>query len=209
MCPLCHNPSQIDFHEDKRRKYLRCPKCFLVFVPEEFHLNFEAEKAEYELHENHIYDPGYRKFLKRIFEPLTKQLSTKAKGLEFGCGPGPALAEMFKEADYSVDLYDLYFYPNEYVFKNNYDFITSTEVVEHLRHPRQVIESLWKILKPSGWLGIMTKLVTDQQSFKNWHYKNDQTHICFFSKKTFEWLANELKANLEFHGKDVILLQKN
>jgi hypothetical protein len=28
---------------------------------------------------------------------MLKKLKPKAVGLEFGCGPGPALAEMFKE----------------------------------------------------------------------------------------------------------------
>lgn len=208
MCPLCHNSSVVDFHEDKRRKYLRCSKCYLVYVPEEFHLSSEEERAEYDLHENSVNDTGYRKFLNRIFNPITQKISKKASGLEFGCGPGPALAEMFKESGYQVNLYDLYFHPDEKVFTKTCDFITATEVIEHLRDPQEVLNRLWSLLNIDGWLGLMTKLVIDQDSFKNWHYKNDQTHICFFSKETFEWLAVRFNAKLEFHGKDVILLQK-
>ena len=208
MCPLCHSSSFVDFSEEKRRKYLRCSNCHLVYVPKEFHLSSIEEKAEYDLHDNSVNDTGYRKFLSRIFEPMTKKISSDARGLEFGCGPGPALAEMFKEAGYSIELYDLYFHPNENAFANKYDFITSTEVVEHLRAPKEVLNRLWSLLNVNAWLGLMTKLVIDQESFKNWHYKNDQTHICFFSKKTFEWLASKLNAKLEFHGKDGILLQK-
>ena len=208
MCPLCHNESTTHFHKDKNREYLRCHNCHLVFVPESFHLSKAEEKAEYDLHENSAEDQGYRKFLSRIFDPITTKINASDSGLEFGCGPGPALAKMFKEAGYSIDLYDLYFHPNNEVFEKRYDFITSTEVVEHLRDPNAVLSRLWGLLNKNGWLGLMTKLVIDQESFKNWHYKNDQTHICFFSKETFEWLATKLNAKVEFHGKDVILLQK-
>ena len=42
-----------------------------------------------------------------------------------------------------------------------------------------------------------------------WHYKNDQTHVVFFSRQTFEYLAERDKLDLEFIGNDVILLRKS
>jgi hypothetical protein len=54
----------------------------------------------------------------------------------------------------------------------------------------------------------MTKLVQDYEAFARWHYKNDDTHICFFSRSTFEWLADQWQAELTFAGKDVILFYK-
>ena len=63
------------------------------------------------------------------------------------------------------------------------------------------------MLKPRAYLGIMTKRVIDQQRFATWHYKNDPTHVCFYSVETFQWLANLWQAQLEFIGADVILLK--
>ena len=54
----------------------------------------------------------------------------------------------------------------------------------------------------------MTKLVIDQNTFAQWHYKNDPTHVRFYSKETFEFLAKYLKASVDFIGEDVIILQK-
>jgi hypothetical protein len=54
----------------------------------------------------------------------------------------------------------------------------------------------------------MTKLVIDRDAFATWHYKNDPTHVCFFSVDTFHWLADLWRAKIEFIGNDVIILEK-
>jgi len=64
-----------------------------------------------------------------------------------------------------------------------------------------------------GWLGIMTKRVRDQEAFKTWHYKNDPTHIGFFSEATFQWLTGRwssmgIPATLVITGNDVVLIEK-
>ncbi|MCK5688960.1 methyltransferase, partial [Myxococcota bacterium] len=57
-------------------------------------------------------------------------------------------------------------------------------------------------------LGIMTKLAQNKDVFSRWHYKNDLTHIAFFSNETMRWLATEWDAEVEIIGKDVILFRK-
>ena len=106
-------------------------------------------------------------------------------------------------------VYDPIYAPQESVLKNRYDFIACSEVVEHFRMPGREFGNLWQLLEPGGWLGIMTKLVLDQQAFSRWHYKNDPTHISFFSRETFSCLAEHFSAGLEFVGSDVILLRKS
>ena len=54
----------------------------------------------------------------------------------------------------------------------------------------------------------MTKLVLDRKAFSRWHYKDDLTHICFWSRATFTWLAAQWQAELHFADKDVILIAK-
>lgn len=206
-CPLCLNRRFHQFHADTRRDFYRCERCHLVFVPPQQRLTAEAEKAEYDLHENGVYDSGYRRFLSRLFVPLTERQPPPARGLDFGCGPGPALASMFREAGYEMALYDIFYANNADVLAMEYDFVTCTEVVEHLFDPGEVLEMLLARLKPGGWLGVMTKLVRDREAFSRWHYKNDMTHVCFFSRDTFLWLAEAYGCKLLFIGDDVILLK--
>ena len=208
-CPLCRSDDCRPFFRDRRRDYLRCGQCRLVFVPPDQYLDRQAEQAEYDLHENAVDDPGYRRFLGRVFDPLRARVPAPATGLDFGCGPGPALAAMFEEADYDMALFDVFYAPDRAVLTpGSYDFVTATEVFEHLHHPGQEIEGLLRLLRPGGWLGVMTKRVIDRQAFAGWHYKNDLTHVCFFSEATFQRIAERFGLHLEIVGKDVVLLQK-
>ena len=207
-CPLCESKEIVDYYSNKRRDFLTCGFCNLVFVPNKFHLTPDEELKRYELHQNNPEDEGYKEFLSRLAIPLQKRLKAKSNGLDFGSGPGPTLSKMLEDKGHTVEIYD-YFYANDKeVLRKRFDFITATEVFEHLRNPGQEIKMLWELLNPGGILGIMTKLAIDQQAFPKWHYITDRTHICFFSEKTFMWLSNKLKARLEFIGSDVIMLTK-
>ncbi len=209
QCPLCRNRNSEFFFKDKKRMYLNCLCCQLVFVPKSYWLSPEEEKAVYDLHLNDVRDPGYRRFLSRLAAPLLKKLGPNQKGLDFGCGPGPALAEMMAEAGHQMALFDPFYYNTPAVLSDRYDFIVTTEVVEHLHNPHMAFQTLFSILRPGGWLGIMTKQVIDRDAFSRWHYIRDMTHICFYSPATFEYLARHFNASLDFRGDDVILLNKN
>jgi hypothetical protein len=206
-CTLC-GASCAPFHTDRKREYWRCAECLLVQVPTAWHLGPAAERAEYDLHENSLEDPGYRRFLARLADPLVERLPAGAEGLDFGCGPAPALARMLSERGFVMGLYDPYYHPVTDWAERTWDFITATEVVEHLARPGFELNRLWSSIKPGGWLAIMTKRVIDQQAFTRWHYKNDPTHICFFSEATFAWLADRWGAELQLTGADVALLRK-
>jgi len=207
-CLLCKGVEITSYFRDRDRSYLRCSTCGLVFVPPAEYVSRCAEKAEYELHQNEIDDLGYRKFLSRLMSPLIERLSPGGHGLDFGCGPGPALAHMLRESGFEVSLYDSFFVPDERTLDAEYDFICATEVVEHLHRPAQELERLWSLLRPGGWMGVMTKLVIDRTAFASWHYKNDPTHVCFYSVDTWRWWARNHDASLEIIGADVILLQR-
>jgi hypothetical protein len=219
-CPLCASgPGQLFFHSHSGafrqvpRTYFRCGTCELIFTDGAQWLSPQAEKAEYDRHQNSPEDMGYRRFLSRLAEPLQTRLRGPSCGLDFGSGPGPTLSVMLQEAGHRVTLYDPFYAPDASVLHHTYDFVTATEVVEHLHHPRRDLEQIWACLKPGGWLGIMTKLAHGPGSnpvaaFATWHYKDDLTHVCFFSRQTFRWLSQLWHCQLTFMGQDVIFLQK-
>lgn len=168
----------------------------------------EAEKAQYDFHQNAPDDLRYREFLDRLCKPLATKLQPASQGLDFGCGSGPTLSVMFEERGHRVSLFDSFYFPNFSVFEACYDFITATEVVEHLHRPGLEFSRLWSCLRPGGHFGIMTKRVIDKAAFSRWHYKNDPTHVCFFSESTFRWLASQWQAELEFPAADVAIFTK-
>lgn len=207
-CPLCNAYDVTNFHQDKNRIYIQCRVCRLIFVPAVHFLSEKEEKARYDLHQNNPEDPGYRQFLNRLFDPLQERLDPISYGLDFGSGPGPTLSLMFEQEGHSVEIYDYYYARNPELLENQYDFITATEVVEHLHHPRQELDKIWNCLKPEGNLGIMTRFAADKKSFADWHYKRDPTHVCFFSQPTFEWLAKQWQAQVDFIDKDIVIFCK-
>jgi transcription initiation factor TFIIIB Brf1 subunit/transcription initiation factor TFIIB len=207
ICPLCGSEA-CDYCKDKNRKYFVCPACELVFVDSVDFLSKTEEKEQYDFHQNCSEDMGYRKFLSRMSKPMTELLSVGDQGLDYGSGPGPTLSVMFEELGYSMDIYDCFYAKDKSVLQRRYDFVTATEVVEHFNDPAYSLDLMWQCLKPGGYLGIMTKRVTGIDSFKNWHYKNDPTHVCFFSIKTFEYLAKYWQAEIVFTAKDVVILRK-
>ena len=207
-CPLCQSKENLLYSQDKTGEYRLCSVCSLVFVLEAYYLDEEAEKARYDLHTNSSEDEGYRKYLTRVSEPVIKRLEKGARGLDFGSGPGPTLSLIFKEAGFDTKIYDHFYAKDEEVFEQRYDFITSTEVVEHLYTPKVVLDKLWSLLNGDGLLCLLTQVYPDQEAFSSWYYKNDPTHVCFFSLKTLSWLEEQWNAELEIIDKDLFIFKK-
>ena len=205
ICPLCQNNKSTPFYNDKWRCYLRCPNCGLILVSRDNLLTPEQEKARYDLHENNPKDEGYRQFLNQFINPFLERIGPPPQtGLDFGSGPGPVLSMMLEAKGYQMSLYDPYYAPNEDVLKKRYDFVTCTETIEHFHDPGKEWRLLLKLVKPSGWLGIMTQLVEDIDDFPNMHYITDMTHVSFFSHDTFRFLAKKDNLHVEFQGDNLI-----
>lgn len=67
----------------------------------------------------------------------------------------------------------------------SFDLVVSSQVIEHLYHPEQMIDRVWSHLKPGGWLVITTpnlKSVAARMLGAKWHGFRDD-HV---SLKTFE-----------------------
>ncbi|GAA0700806.1 class I SAM-dependent methyltransferase [Marinobacterium maritimum] len=206
-CPLCSAKSLYPI-QCKQRLYHRCEHCGLVHLEPVQRLSEAGEKAIYDDHQNEVDDPGYRRFLSRAFDEVLKHKPVPAKGLDFGCGPGPALVAMAREAGYEMAQYDKYFHPDEAVLDRQYDFITSTEVVEHLAEPLPILDQLWSMLAPGGLLVLQTKRVLDDERFRSWHYRNDPTHITFFAETSFNWLGQRWGSIPEYPHGDVVCFVK-
>ena len=76
------------------RDYWRRPRCAARFLDPRQQPSPEQELSQYRQHRNDPADAGYRRFLSRLAEPLLERLTPASQGLDYGCGPGPALAAM-------------------------------------------------------------------------------------------------------------------
>lgn len=207
-CPLCGTPGSDLWHQDRRRTYRHCGHCRLVFVPAAEHIPPEAEKAQYDLHENALDDPGYRRFLGRIADAVLARAAPGSTGIDIGCGPAPLLAHMLGEGGLLMRVYDPYFAPDRTPLAARYDVVTASEVVEHFRDPAAGFAGLFARVAPGGLLAVMTKRVRDREAFARWHYILDPTHVAFYAEDTFRWLAGAHGVQLEVVGDDVVVFTR-
>jgi SAM-dependent methyltransferase len=180
----------------------------LTFLSPELRPDEEAERAHYATHENDAADPRYRAFLDRLAAPLAERLAPGAEGLDFGAGPAPALAEMLRERGFGVRVYDPFFAPDEEALRQTYDFIACSETAEHFFDPAAEFARLDALLRPGGWLGVMTEMLEDDATFTGWRYARDPTHVCFYRAETMRWIAERFGWSLHSPARNVTLFQK-
>ncbi len=212
-CPLCGDTQATLFHTLQHgvysgRQYWLCPTCWLVYVPRALQLSEAAEAAFYQTHENNPDDPGYRHFLSRAATPLLERLKRPSRGLDFGCGPAPTLSKMLIEQGHACAEYDYYFAHQPQLLEQQYDFITCTEVIEHVSRPAQLLATWQRCLQPGGLLVVMTQLWISQQRFSQWNYRNDPTHIAFYHANTMVWIAQQWQLDICYQQRDVVIFQR-
>lgn len=207
-CPLCSSSRTHHFAHLQHGTYSVCAQCQYTFLHRAHWLPEAVEKEHYDRHENHVDDPHYRAFLNRLAAPLIPLLATGDEGIDMGCGPGPALAAMLTEQGYPTEHYDPLYFPNETLLTRQYHFVTSTEVVEHLREPQHTWEQFKRLVRPGGYLAIMTSWRVTKEAFPRWHYHRDPTHIGFYQPETFSWLAQEWQWSVQFPAANVCIFQR-
>lgn len=207
-CPVCGQAQTEVFVQIGARDYWRCGICKARFLEPSARLDAKSEREHYLTHENEADDPGYRRFLSRLADPILAVLPAQSEGLDYGCGPGPALAAILSEQGHSVACYDPFFAPDKSVLLRQYDFVTCSEVIEHFHDPATEFRRLRDLVHPGGWLGVMTCFQTDDARFANWHYIKDPTHVVFYREATLRWLARIAGWSCHIPCKDVALLQR-
>tara|TARA_B100000795_G_scaffold83576_1_gene60682 strand:+ start:35596 stop:36099 length:504 start_codon:yes stop_codon:yes gene_type:complete len=150
------------------------------------------EKERYLSHQNDVEDSGFQKFVSPIVRAIKANHSPKDKGLDFGAGTGPVVSKLLEDLNYKMALYDPFFHPSKAPLLNTYEFIVCCEVIEHLHHPLKEFVLLKKLLKKNGVLYCMTDLLPKKEDFKNWYYKNDFTHVIFYTPKTLQWIQKKV-----------------
>jgi SAM-dependent methyltransferase len=208
LCPLCKSGDIDLFQKAHHREYYTCGICLLVFLDPAQRLSFEDEISRYEAHENGPENRGYVDFLNRVAEPLTKVLRLGAMGLDYGSGPGPTLSEMLEKKGFPTANYDPHFAPDRSVLRRSYDFITCTETLEHFFYPDEELGRMNHLLRPGGWLAVMTEVWVESRCLSEWSYARDPTHVCFYHRQTMDWIAEQFGWHLQSPQANVFLFEK-
>ncbi len=204
-CPLCNHTGHY-YLTDKKRDFFKCIFCESIFVNPKQLPSFENERDRYLFHKNDIKDLGYLQFVKPAFVEITSSFSKNEIGLDYGSGNNSAISFLLKEKQYQIHEYDPIFKNDIEFLKLKYDYIACIEVIEHFHIPSFEFTKLVQLLKPKGKLYCMTHIIDDKIDFLNWYYKNDFTHVFFYSLKAMHWIKENYNfTNVEIKNRLIIL----
>jgi SAM-dependent methyltransferase len=218
-CSLCQRADIPFFACDLKTgwSYFRCPVCELISRDPQSYLDAAEERSRYAQHENFASQQGYLNFLQPVVDEVLQNVSLEpgsaARGLDYGCGPGPVLIELLQSKGFAMQGYDPFFAPEWEGFAAlPFDFITCTEAAEHFHHPLAEFARMSQWLKPGGHLIVMTRFYAPASSpevFLGWFYRRDPTHVCFYNEQSFVWLAQTVGFEVSFPRPHVAVLRKH
>jgi hypothetical protein len=196
----------------QKRAYFQCMECGLLQMATEDRLCIQDERSRYLKHNNSTRTKGYIAFLERLIVPVVAELKQRGeakilpRGLDFGSGPYPMLAELMAERGYPLDLYDPLFAPKDksVLRAHPYEYILCCETIEHFYQPSSEFEFMVSLVEPGGFLAIMTSLRTEDSSVSHWHYAQDETHVALYSKFSMQWIAARYSLNVRFPAPGII-----
>lgn len=190
QCPLCRSCSSSQKLTDKKGKvYWNCHSCGLLYLDQGQRLDEQKEFEHYQTHNNDVHDPRYQEFVSPIVETINRTFQPSARGLDYGCGPGPVITHLLERKGFDLTLHDPYFLPNEEALQDGqYDFIICSEVAEHFYSPDREFRKLKKLLVSGGMLCVLTSLYSEEKDFNLWYYRQDPTHVVFYTEKTAHWM---------------------
>lgn len=210
-CIICQAESKFLYQfKPHSPVYYRCDNCGCVFEDEHFFISAEEEKRRYDTHNNDVEDVRYQNFVSPIVNQVKKYYDQQAIGLDFGAGSGPVITKMLNDVGYQLDCYDPYYFPDTEVKKNLYDYIVCCETMEHFYHPIDEFKWMKQLLKDDGMFFGKTKMIPnliDEVYFDGFGYKNDPTHVVFYSEKTLQKIKQIIGFS-EFYLTDKIIILK-
>jgi 2-polyprenyl-3-methyl-5-hydroxy-6-metoxy-1,4-benzoquinol methylase len=207
-CLICR-AGTIEKRDRTDKLYHICQNCGFTFLNRANHLSEAEEKARYDLHNNDGDDMGYQSWLRSFLEEAVLPFADKgSRILDFGSGPSPVLAELMRVAGFRVEIYDKYFAPS--FPGGKFDVITSSEVFEHLADPASEFEQLIEKLTPRGYIVLRTSFRPEKdEDFFHWWYREDSTHISFFTERALEQLAENRAMTVVYtNGRSVSVIKR-
>ncbi|MFC0876696.1 class I SAM-dependent methyltransferase [Saccharicrinis sp. FJH2] len=206
-CRLCHSDTEKSF-AFRERVFYQCVNCKSVQVDPDNLPSAEVEKERYSLHNNSIANKGYVDFLMPLIDAVRRFHTVEEKGLDFGSGPEPVLSQILRNEGFSVEAYDPVFRNNPELLDNKYNYLVCCEVIEHFHNPSKEFELLSKMMKSGGELYFKTNLLSRDIDFDSWWYKNDITHVFFYSSKALEYIRDNFNFSALRIEEEYFILKK-
>lgn len=210
-CPLCRSQEARYFYQAFEREYHRCSNCFLVFVPQEFHLpkhdHIEFRHTDFEQSKK-FRQSGKNQYFTLLTNQVLKKCDKGAIGLDFNCGEKSFVSDIFSQNGKLIKLYDEKVKRDETILEDIYDFITVVHQIETYQNPREYFDKFYELLAADGILAIMCTPLCDLSMFNSWKFMRSPHHVAFYHLDTFEWIAKKYNYKLEIFSETVVIFSQ-
>ncbi len=230
-CPFCKNNHLVETTIGLKT-YYQCVAttdsgCGGFFLHPDYFDTPNEQKKRYSLHTNELTPEnkpnGYRKYLEKFISNVLQYERKKEEDgnihtlFDYGSGPSPALVMLLEELnmkfvfknDVVIKHWDPFFCPDGDFFEYGADIVFCLEVIEHFEQPLDGFKGLEKACAKNGLIAIQTGLAPKSfDEFKKWWYKEDSTHVSFYTHKSIEECAKKVGLQLEGETGGIIFLRK-
>lgn len=174
--------------------YFKCSHCGLIFTTY-FDKHTSKMFADEIYNDNYIYvDPDFKELRPDSFSNLILrnfQISKELDILDYGCGSGRFINNLFNNGYKNIQGYDPYSKDFSTRPNSKFSLITSFEVFEHVTNPIELIGDLDLLRKPDGKILFSTLLAPediDKVSVNWWYISPRNAHITIYTSKSLEIL---------------------
>jgi len=211
-CPICNHETQLFEVQNRKNRitFYSCTYCECVFKSPIYHQDLITQKERYDLHQNNKDDCRYQAYFQNFLDFVLPYVDESKRAFDFGCGATTLLADMLQNNGFEVDFFDPIYYPKRPKTDKCYDLVVTTEVFEHLHHPKDTFKELVGYLDDHGYLAIQTQFhPNEKEKFNKWYYHLDPTHVVFFTIKTFVTLCSLYGCHIVAdNGKNIVIIKK-
>ncbi|MEE8484211.1 MAG: class I SAM-dependent methyltransferase [Nitrospinota bacterium] len=208
-CRICKTPSPV-FYNDSRT-FFKCPACTLIFTEE-----MADEKAANEHYKNQ-WNNADEDFWKQQVDVLISVINkhkTPQRILDFGSGSGEITKEFQRRGIDTTPLDPIiHGYLKDQDYAEKFDVVVGVEVIEHLPEIYGELEEIKKVLTDDGIIVFTTGLTNvfidapdAVEVFAKWWYKDDPTHVSFFSNRSVFTMAGIAGLKAEVYGEQLFVL---
>jgi len=196
-CRICGSSAEL-FYRDQREFYL-CSQCSFIFTRKG--VQVDQEKTHYETQHSNEYDWLKLGRICLDIAGIFKDQSRIYRILDYGSGAGN-LTNSLRLHGYHVDSYEP-MYDTSPPANNGlgYDVIVLHEVMEHIEDIPCAMKTIYDVANDEAVVLVFT-LLTDElllhaddfiSGFGSWWYKDDMTHVSFFSSLAFKHVCQNTK----------------
>lgn len=211
-CRICETDSSF-FYGDVRSFY-KCPSCALIFTNETAD-NAAAEK-HYKSQWNNADDDFWKQQVDALVGVIQKYKMPMGRLLDFGSGSGEITKEFQRrgiEAEPLDPMINGLLKDQNYSYK--FDVVVGVEVIEHLPNMWEELKEIENHLSHDGIMLFTTNITepfinssNEVDVFKAWWYKDDPTHVSFFSNKSIFRLAEIMHYTADIYGTQLFVLKR-